>query len=148
MGRVAAATTIVTVLALGSARDGAAMDLASGRPLRGGPGGIVCSCMNLTNETIVVRFAGRSSSAAVFTCDDRRINPGAVQACGTVDSTATWSCRVTRVDGRSASPTDLACSLAAFDSQGKPMAVVPVDKELRRERRGSSPLDGSRSATW
>jgi hypothetical protein len=132
MRRVLAATTIVTVMALAPARAGAATDLASGRPLRGGPGGIICSCMNLTSETIVVKFAGQSSNAGTFTCDDRSVRPGAVQACGTVDTAATWSCRVARVDGASASPTELACSLAAFDSQGKPIAVVPMDKVVGR----------------
>ena len=98
-------------------------------PLKAGAGGLVCSCINLTDAPILVQFMirtfGVSSNCA------RNVLPGNTNDC-TVSAQSVRTCVVSRDDGKSTSANQLVCNLAAVDAAGNPVFVVPVDKKFNQ----------------
>src|SRR5262245_14741555 len=102
----------------------AAMGLASA-PLKGGAGGLVCSCSNVTGENDVpVNFRLRSTSGTSV-CG-RNIDSASTDDCWAAGS-QTRMCYVVRTDGLSLSQKAFLCTLSSIDAAGNPTATVPVD---------------------
>lgn len=129
MKRTVVAATFATALCLVPGRAVAGTLLMSA-PLKGGAGGAVCACTNLTSQSIEVDFAlvGQSGGTP---CTNQTIFPGEPTPCQTA-TTAVVVCRVSRIDGKSASTKHLACSLSSIDANGNSTAVVPVNEKLKQ----------------
>ena len=109
----------------------AAVTVLSSEPLKGGPGGLVCSCTNLTGEQIVVDFQLLHSTGG-SACGSLNLSPGGFPEQCSVSSPLVRICRVLRHDGQSASTKQIVCTLASLDAAGNPTVVVPVDKKLKQ----------------
>jgi len=100
-------------------------------PLKGGAGGLVCSCVNLTGDAVVVDVSLRWASGASI-CNNLSLATLAFpQECSLFTQTVR-SCVVSRDDGAPASARHLLCTFASLDAAGNPLAVVPVDTKLRQ----------------
>lgn len=104
------------------------------QPLKSGAGGVVCSCVNLTKETIVANFLLLDSGLGGFSCGDQSIPPyGYLKSCPiNGGNAATRTCKVSLVNGMSVSTKMLSCTLSAVDAAGNPTAVVPVNLKLQQ----------------
>jgi hypothetical protein len=130
MRRVLLAAILSTGLGLVSGR-AAAVTVLTSPPLNGGAGGVVCSCSNLTGETVVVDFAIRDIIGSTF-CQNETVSPGGSPRVCAVSGTLVRTCTVSRDDGGALSAKQLLCTLSAVDAAGNPTAVVPVDKKLKQ----------------
>ena len=99
-------------------------------PLKAGAGGLVCSCINLTDAPILVDFMIRTFGVS-SNCGSVNVTPGNANAC-TASAQSVRTCVVSRVDGKSTSASQLVCNLAAVDAAGNPVFVVPVDKKFNQ----------------
>ena len=118
------ATIIAGVLAFSGAQ-AEAKDLVSA-PLKGGAGGLLCSCTSLGGE-IVVDFALGNDLGATR-CNN--VSLSGADGCPAAVPT-TRRCRVGRSDGRALTTRQIACSFMSLDGAGQPLVVVPVDKRKR-----------------
>ena len=98
MKAIVIVATLVTAVCLVAERAAAATALVSA-PLKGGAGGVVCSCANLTRNTIVVDFSIISTNGA-NNCSDQSIGAGSVEEC-VLSTMLARICRVRRDDGKS-----------------------------------------------
>lgn len=98
-------------------------------PIKGGAGGLICACTNLTSEPIEVRFRLAFVNGTLF-CNDQNISPAFLKTCS-VASQEVRTCDVTRTDGKALSPKQLACTFSSFDGNGNPTITVPVDRKLK-----------------
>jgi hypothetical protein len=129
MKRTLVAATFATALCLVPGRAVAETGLVSA-PLKGGAGGAVCACTNLTGKAIevdflLVRLSGGSGCAGELVYPDRPT------PCEKL-FTEVVTCTVFRSDGKPLSTKQLPCTLSSIDANGSPTAVVPVDKKLKR----------------
>ena len=122
------AATLASAVGLAPA-GAAAGNLLVSEPLNAGSGGVICSCVNLTDSVIVVDFALQHSAGGIG-CSNRSLSPGVPSSCVS-SSGLTFVCKVARDDGKSASAKRLACSLTSIDSAGNPRGRVSVDRKLR-----------------
>jgi len=101
-------------------------------PVQGGDGGLECSCMNLTDKTIVIDMRPQASGGGSVTCPNVSVGPGKVKTCGVGATALAWACTIVRSDGKGTSAKQLACSLSVLDAAGTATVVVPVDKKLKQ----------------
>ena len=120
---------LITAVSLLPAGAGAATVLAS-VPLQPGPGGLVCSCGNLTEDTFVVSITMQALGGST-SCNNLSLSGGGGPVLCSVGGTSMRVCVVRRQDGRPASAKELACALATLDTTGSTTAVVPVDKKRK-----------------
>ena len=99
-------------------------------PLKGGAGGLICSCSNLTADQLVVHVVLIYQVGAT-SCNNLSLSSGGFPRDCSVTSTPPRICVVRRDDGKSFSTKDIACTLATLDGAGNVTAVVPVDKKLK-----------------
>jgi hypothetical protein len=112
-------------------RSFAGADLARVRAGAGGAGGLICSCTNLTQDTIVVTFL-LIDSGGFFACNGETLASGGSASCDIASSALPRLCKVRRDDGAPAKTRQLACSIAALDAAGNPTVVVPVNRIFKQ----------------
>src|SRR5262245_32695332 len=128
MKRWSSAVTFAAIVGLVPAGAAAVTELLS-TPLKGGEGGLVCSCVNLTDDSIVVDFSLRQNGSVLF-CSGVSVVAGNANSC-TKASQGVRSCGVSREDGKPVSTSQLACNLTSLDAAGNPIVVVPVDQKRK-----------------
>jgi hypothetical protein len=101
------------------------------QPLKGGAGGLVCSCSNLTGEAVMVTFGLRHANGGSF-CQSQTVSTSGFPSDCTVGSTLVRTCTVSRDDGKPVSAKQLLCTFSSLDAAGNTTAVVPVDAKLKQ----------------
>lgn len=97
-------------------------------PLKGGEGGVICSCTNMTKNNISIFFhidtygASSSSSYMDIFPKDTRFHARPYQTPST--------CRIIREDRKKVSARKLKCNITSVDINENPMAVLPVDIKI------------------
>jgi hypothetical protein len=129
MKRTLAVASFAAALCLAPVKAGAVTGLLSA-PLKGGAGGAVCACANLTDKTIEVDFLLVRLSGGLA-CLGELVYPDRPTPCEK-PFTEVVMCTVFRSDGKSLSTKQLTCTLSSIDANGNPTAVVPVDNKLKR----------------
>jgi hypothetical protein len=129
MKRTLVTVALASAVGLLPAAAPAATVLASA-PLKGGAGGLVCSCANLSSEAVVVDVSLRWASGSSI-CNNLSLSTSAFPRECSLSTQTVRVCVVSRDDGKSASAKHLLCSFASLDGAGNPLAVVPVDMKLK-----------------
>ena len=109
----------------------AAVTVLTSQPLKGGAGGLVCSCSNLTEEAVIVTLALRHPSGGTF-CQAVSVPTSGFPGYCSVGSTLVRTCTVSRDDEKPLSARQLLCTLSSLDAAGNTTAVVPVDAKLKQ----------------
>ena len=123
------AIVISAILQLGTAAVASATKLTSA-PLKGGAGGFVCACVNLSGKNVELLFRIKHDNGATG-CTVLADSTGFPANC-TRNVANSSTCEISRTDGKSLSSKQFACTLTSIDASGHPLAVVPVDLRLKQ----------------
>jgi hypothetical protein len=129
MRYAAAIAILAAVMPVLADRAEAATGLAS-VPMVMPSGGVACSCVNVTAETIdvVLRIGDSGIPHLTSLSPGGMANVGQFPEGGTLPMTY---CKVFRQGGGKLSAKHLACSLSSVDGDGNPTVVVPLDRKIK-----------------
>jgi hypothetical protein len=126
MRRILAAAVILVL----AGPAGAATGLTSA-PMIVPPGGVACTCLNLTAETIDVALS-IGNGVPLFSSLGPGDDSGTVGHFPGAGTHQTTFCKVFRQGGGKLSAKQIACSISSVDADGNPTAVLPLDRKIEQ----------------